>query len=152
MALAARMVGSSGVIYMTEAVTDLSLERPGFHVELCKPYDIPKKWVTRSGEKQEHFTVTGDPGKAVAAQLVWSSWSPGYMHGVSINGTQVFEAEGPRYQYYFHRVNVADLSVFKPGLNTLTTGKTPLINGQMVHGMEVNWPGIMVLIQYADRK
>jgi hypothetical protein len=49
-------------------------------------------------------------------------------------------------------VNVADLSVFKPGLNTLTTGKTPLINGQMVHGMEVNWPGIMVLIQYADRK
>jgi hypothetical protein len=28
---------------------------------------------------------------------------------------------------------------------------TPLIDGQMVHGMEVNWPVIMVLIQYADK-
>ncbi len=74
------------------------------------------------------------------------------MCGVSINGTQVFDAEGPRYQYYFHGVSVDDLSVLKSGVNTLTTGKAPLINGQMVHDMEVNWPGIMVLIQYADRK
>jgi len=40
------------------------------------------------------------------------------------------------------------MDVFKPGVNTLTTGKTPLIDDKMVHGMEVNWPGIMVLIQY----
>ncbi len=152
MALAARLVDDNGLIYVTEAVTDLGLDRPGASVELCKPYDVPKRWVTRSGEKTEHFVVTGDLNKAVAAQLVWSSWSPGYMRGISINGTQVFDAEGPRYQYYFHRVSVSDLSVLKSGVNTLTTGKTPLINGQMVHGMEVNWPGIMVLIQYADRK
>ena len=152
MAIAARVIDNSGMIYMTEAATDLSLDRAGFSVELCKPYDTPKKWVTRSGEKQEHFAVAGDLSKAVAAQLVWSSWSPGYMRGVSVNGTQVFDAEGPRYQYYFHRVGVSDVGVFKSGVNTLTTGKTPLINGQMVHGMEVNWPGIMVLIQYADKK
>ena len=126
MAIAARIVGGNGMIYMTEAVTDLSLDRAGLHVELCKPYDIPKKWATRSGEKQEHFVVTGDLSKAVAAQLVWSSWSPGYMRGVSINGTQVFDTEGPKYAYYFHRVPVSDLSVFKPGVNTLTTGKTPV--------------------------
>lgn len=100
----------------------------------------------KCGEKQEHFVETSDLGKAVAAQLVWSSWSPGYMRGVSINGAQVFETEGPKYAYYFHRVPVSDLSVFKPGVNTLTTGKTPLIDGQMVHGMAVNWPGTMVLI------
>ncbi len=34
----------------------------------------------------------------------------------------------------------------------LTTGKPPLIDGNMVHGMEVNWPGIMVLIQYVDKR
>jgi hypothetical protein len=152
MAIAARIVGSNGMIYMTEALTDLSLERAGFRVELCRPYDIPKKWVTRSGAKQEHFTVAGDLSKAVAAQLVWSSWSPGYMHGVSINGRQVFDAEGPRYAYYFHRVTIGDPGVLKAGVNTLMTGKTPLVNGQMVHGMEVNWPGIMVLVQYVDRK
>ncbi|MCU0914986.1 MAG: hypothetical protein MUC88_10535, partial [Planctomycetes bacterium] len=101
MAIAARIVGANGLIYMTEAVKDLALERPGFSVELCKPYDVPKKWVTRTGEKREHFVVAGDLSHAVAAQIVWSSWSPGYMRGVSINGAEVFGAEGPKYQYYF---------------------------------------------------
>lgn len=151
MAIAARIIDASGMVCITEAVTDLSLDREGASVELCKPYDIPRKWVTRSGEKTEHFDVTGDLRKAVAAQLVWSSWSPGYMRGVSINGTTVFDREGPHYQYYFHRVPVSRVEVFKSGVNTLSTGKTPLIDGSMVHGMEVNWPGIMVLIQYADK-
>ena len=35
-----------------------------------------------------------------------------------------------------------------PGENLLSTGLTPKYNGKMVHGMEVNWPGIMALIQY----
>ena len=148
-AIAARITDSSGLIFITPAVTGLSLERDGFSVELCKPYHIPKKWVTRSGEHEEHFDVTGDLSKAIAARLVWSSWSPGYMRGISINGAKVFDAEGPKYQYYFHRVAVDNVRALKPGVNTLATGKTPLIDGQMVHGMEVNWPGIMVLIQYA---
>jgi len=151
MAIAARIIDAAGMVCITEAVTNLSLDRKGTSVELCKPYDVPAKWVTRSGEKTEHFDVAGDLSKAVAAQLVWSSWSPGYMRGVSINGTMVFDREGPHYQYCFHRVPVSRVEVFKSGVNTLTTGKTPLIDGSMVHGMEVNWPGIMVLIQYTDR-
>lgn len=82
------------------------MKRDGLSVELCKPYEGPKKWVTRSGEKAERFRVSGDLSKAVAAQLVWVSW------------------------------------------NVLKTGLTPKRNGKMVYGMEVNWPGIMVLIQY----
>jgi len=149
MMIAARITDNTGMTCITPAIADLTLDRAGLSVELCKPYDIPKKWVTRSGEHAEHFNVTGDLGRAVAAQLVWSSWSPGYMRGISINGTKVFDSEGPKYQYYFHRVMLNQMAAFKPGVNTLTTGKTPLIDGQMVHGMEVNWPGIMVLIQYA---
>jgi hypothetical protein len=53
------------------------------------------------------------------------------MRGISINGTRVFDREGPNYQTYYHRVTLTDVSMFK-----------------MVHGMEVNWPGIMVLIRY----
>jgi len=152
MQIAARITDDSGMIYLTEAVGDLHLVRPGLSVELCKPYDIPKKWVTRTGEKEERFDVAGDPGKAVAAQLVWSSWSSGYMNGVYINGVKVFDNEGPKYQYYAHRVTIKDASCLKQGVNVLKTGKTPKVNGKMVHGMEVNWPGIMVLIQYRDGK
>ncbi len=150
MQIAARIKDHSGMIYMTEAVDNLHLVRPGFSVELCKPYNIPKKWVTRSGEKEEYFDVTGNLGNAVAAQLVWSSWSPGYMRGVYINDAKVFDREGPNYQYFAHRVTVNDVSCFEQGVNVLKTGKTPKINGKMVHGMEVNWPGIMVLIQYQE--
>jgi hypothetical protein len=150
MLIAARITDDTGMIYMTEAVDNLRLVRPGLSVELCKPYDIPARWVTRRGEKEERFDVTGNLDKAVAAQLVWSSWSPGYMNGVYINDVKVFENEGPRYQYFAHRVDVENVSCFKKGVNVLKTGKTPRYNGKMVHGMEVNWPGIMVLIQYRD--
>ena len=146
--IAARITDQSDLTYQTPAITDLSLKRTNKSVELCKPYDIPQKWVTRSSEKAESFDVQGDLSKAVATQLVWSSWSPGYMNGIFINGTKVFNQEGPRYKTYYHRVSLTDLSMFKPGRNVLTTGKTPKYDGKMVHGMEVNWPGIMVLIQY----
>ena len=149
-ALAARITDASGMTYMTAAVTGLRLLREGWSVELCKPYDVPRRWVTRSGEHAEKFLIAGDLKQAVAAQLVWSSWSPGYMNGISINGVRVFENEGPRYQYHWHRVRLDDLTCLRPGENTLTTGLTPKHNGQMVHGMEVNWPGIMVLVQYED--
>jgi hypothetical protein len=149
--IAARIIDETGMVYMAEAVRDLKLVRPGWSVELCEPCNIPTKWVTRAGERQERFDVTGDLRKAVAAQLVWSSWSPGYMKGIYVNDKKVFDGEGPRYEYYAHRVTLDDTSALKPGANILKTGKTPKINGKMVHGMEVNWPGIMVLIQYKNQ-
>lgn len=146
--IAARITDSMGLTYQTEAIARLVLERMRRTVELCRPYDVPRKWVTRDGEKTESFDLLGDLGRARSAQLVWSSWSPGYMRGISINGTQVFDREGPHYQTCYHRVDLDDLTAFRSGRNELTTGITPKINGNMVHGMEVNWPGIMVLIQY----
>ena len=74
------------------------------------------------------------------------------MNGVYINGRKVFDKEGPKYQYYAHRVTLDDVSLFKQGVNVLKTGMTPKVNGNMVHGMEVNWPGIMVLVQYAGKQ
>jgi hypothetical protein len=100
--------------------------------------------VTRKGEKQENFDIKGDLTRAIAAQLVWVSWSPGYMNGIYINGKKVFDNEGPKYKYYAHRVTIDNLGPFQEGVNALSTGGGP--GGS--HGMEVNWPGIMVLIQY----
>jgi len=148
--VAARIMDETAMTFMTPSV-ELTLDRQGVSVELCKPYDIPKKWVTRSSEKTEHFDLKGDPRKAVAMQLAWSSWSPGYMHGLYINDVKVFENEGPKYQYFAHRVTVGDTSMLRKGQNTLKTGKTPKYDGKTVHGMEVNWPGIMVLVRYESK-
>ncbi|MBM3333572.1 hypothetical protein FJY63_02820 [Candidatus Sumerlaeota bacterium] len=147
MRLVARITDTAGLIYMTPVVENLKLVRPGLSVELCKPCDIPKQWVTRRGRKEEKFNIAGDLKKAVAAQLVWVSWSPGYMNGIFINDKRVFDNEGPKYQYFAHRVALKDISVLTTGANTLATGPSP----KNQHGMEVNWPGIMVLIQYKTK-
>lgn len=146
--IAARVIDDTGLIVMTPAVSDLRLERPGLSVELCKPMDVPENWVTRKGSHQQAIVLGGDLADAVAARLAWCSWSPGYMNGVLINGVTVLDVEGPKYRYYDHLVDLPDLSMLKPGKNVISSGKTPLHDGKMVHGMEVNWPGIQLLIQY----
>lgn len=143
----ARIIDDSGLIYLTEAIEGCRLNRPGVSVEFCKPQDVPDNWVTRSGEYQQSVMVEGAVESIRAARLYWSSWSPGYMHGLFVNGNKIMEAEGPRYRYFDHEVPIEDLSILKVGRNTISTGKTPLHDGKMVHGMEVNWPGIQLLIQ-----
>jgi hypothetical protein len=148
----ARISRKDGYIHMTEAVTDLSLSRSGISVELCEPYDQPEGWFTRKGEFQQGFNLNGNLEHAVEAKMVFKSWSPGYFNGIYINDFLVFIKEGPRYQYYVHDIDIEDLHVFSSGKNILKTGKTPLYHGKMVHGVEIQWPGIMVLIKYDQNK
>jgi|GEM_PF-636268 len=145
--LAARIIDDTGLIYMTPSISDLKLHRPGLTVELCKPEDVPDNWVTRNKEYQQSLTINDNLSSITAARLCWSSWSPGYMNGLFVNGQKVLDAEGPNYRYFDHRVAIDDLSILKQGKNIVSTGKTPLHDGKMVHGMEVNWPGIQLLIQ-----
>ena len=145
--LAARIIDDTGLIYMTPAIGDLKMERPGLSVELCKPEEVPDNWVTRNKEYEQSITIDQDLASIHAARLCWSSWSPGYMNGLFVNGKKVIDAEGHKYRYFDHRVPIGDLSILRRGRNTISTGKTPLYDGKMVHGMEVNWPGIQLLIQ-----
>jgi len=137
----------NGYSYMTEAVEDLVLSRSGYSVELCRPYMRPKGWFTREGEFSERFHLKGDPEKITEAKMVFRSWSPGYFNGIYINGFLVFIKEGPKYDYYQHDIPI-ETHVLKQGENKLKTGKTPLYHGEMVHGTEVQWPGIMLNIKY----
>ena len=73
------------------------------------------------------------------------------MNGLYVNDNKVFDKEGPNYQYFSHRIQIDDPSALIAGENKIKTGKTPLYDGKMVHGMEVEWPGIMLLVKY-DKK
>jgi len=151
MHLAARIIDDTGLIYLTPPVRDLKLHRPGLSVELCRPEDVPENWVSRNGEHQQTVTIVKALSSINAARLCWSSWSPGYMNGIFVNDQKVIDHEGPRYRYFDHRVSIHDLSILKRGKNIVVTGKTPLHDGKMVHGMEVNWPGIQLLIQRREQ-
>ena len=149
--LAAFIHRSDGFIYMSEAVEELVLERPGYAVELCKPYQRPKGWFTRNGEFSERFQIKGDLEQMEEAKMVFRTWSPGYFNGIYINDFIVFVKEGPKYAYFEHAIPIERYAL-KQGENILTTGKTPLYPEGMVHGVEVQWPGIMLLIKYKTSK
>lgn len=142
--LAARITDNNGVIYITEEINNLTFNRPDYFVELAMPFDQPKKWVTRDGDKQEKLVIKGDLSKATAAQLAWTSWSPGYMRGLFVNDVEVFQSEGPHYATFYHTITIDDVSSLKNDTNILEFGYC--CPGE--HGMEVQWPGIMVLMQY----
>ncbi|MEL6924497.1 MAG: hypothetical protein AAFO94_10660 [Bacteroidota bacterium] len=148
--LAARIQGRNGLIYMTPAIEDLKLVRK-HHVELISLNDPPEYWTTRNNVYTSTFDVQGPPAEGMlphSAVMCWTSWSPCYDHGVFINGTKVTDgAETPCYDFYQHEVPL-DVSLLKNGKNELKTAKTPLYNGQMVHGMEVQYPGMQIKLRY----
>ncbi len=150
----ARVETRNGMIHLTEAV-DLILPEREYDVLLIKPYHIPQNWVTREKEYTERFILPVGTGEILEARLYWRSWSPCYSAGIRLNGNEISgsgnkipENENwPCYDYYEHVFPIGDLSILKVGVNHLTTALTPLKDGNMVHGMEVQWPGIQLKVK-----
>lgn len=147
----ARLTFADGTIIWTEEISDLELSR-SYAVKLIKPFGVPENWVTRESDFTEMLQIDADE-KPIDALLIWRSWSPCYDTGILINNKKVEMQKGewPCYDYALHQQKIAP-ELLRNGLNTLTTLKTPLYNGQMVHGMEVQWPGIMLKVKYADKQ
>jgi len=149
--IAALITNKDGLKYFTKPISGLKLERD-HQVELCKPYEQPKFWVTRNGEFSCPFDIQGDLEKAAEIQFVWKSWSPGYMNGLYVNDFILFKKEGQNYSYHEHFVTTDQIKYFHHGRNLIKTGGTPRYHGTMVHGAEIQWPGIMVLVKYDPNK
>ncbi|RED92024.1 FG-GAP repeat domain-containing protein [Marinoscillum furvescens] len=132
---------TNGKTVTTGATTvELPAERP--EVRLGKPYNVPANWVTRNDTYTENLCMADTSG-LVSSRLFWKSWSPCYDAGILLNGKELeVENTGPCYDEQWHKLNVRK-NYWIEGENTLTTRKTPLHDGSMVHGMEVQWPGIM---------
>lgn len=144
--IAARITDKNGLIYFTQAIEDVTISRD-YHVRLYKPYNCPKRWATREGEFVTAFDLGMNPEKVQKFQLVFTSWSPGYMNGIFLNDYNVFVNEGCNYCYHFSRITINE--GYKLGWNnSIKTGKTPLKFGSMVHGTEIQYPGIQVLVRY----
>ena len=141
--LMARIIDNTDLVYMSPVVENLHLERP-FSVELCKPFDIPRLWVTRLGSKSEKFNVTADKANIQEAMLAWCSWCPCYSRGIKINGVIVANKEGGCYLPYWHEIKFDNFDILRTGENTLSAEGSA---GDQ-HGMEINYPGVMVLLKH----
>jgi hypothetical protein len=146
MQIAARVTDENGAIYMTKAVENLTLKRP-YKVELCKPYDMPRRWATREREFSSAFDIKGNPNNAEKFRIVATTWSPGYMNGLYVNNWLLMDRESCK--YCFHIIDkVIEHPEWLQNMNEIKTGHTPLVKGKMTHGTEIQYPGFMVLVKY----
>jgi hypothetical protein len=155
MQIAARIIDDVGVIYMTDAVKDITISRGDFSVELCKPYGLLNGFSTCTygtpqgpvytadiRNKTEYFEVRGEIEKATDARLVFNGWKRHSAPAMSINDVLLtgITVDGGGNQ--FVNVPLRPVSALKSGHNTLI-----LVNAKD-GGTDIHWPGVQVLIRY----
>ena len=147
MEISAFVSDKEGLTHFLPSIKRLSLDRD-YSVELSTPYYIPENWATREQEYTEKILISGNPEDAQAFQLVFTSWSPGYLNGILINNWLVPTFKDCNYCYASHRITLQEPYFLKQGINQITTLLTPPVNGKMVHGTEIMFPGMMLLVRY----
>lgn len=143
--LAARLVGKSGLIYMTEAVEDLRLSHGKRLVRMYSSRDIPEAFATQTGTAECTIEVPDDLTQAFAARLVLSTFSGGTADRVvSLNGTPLVEGGWGRWHRLAFCEEAVPLEILKEGTNTFQIRA----NQPGEHAFEVNWPGPVLFIEY----
>ena len=147
----ARVLGEDGKYRVSEVQDGLTLAPRPYNVYVYESGPAPRNWVTRSGEFEQTIRIDGAMvDEASALQLSWLSWSPCYSNGVYLNGHLIWDRTEDCYVVGMHEPVYEGLEVkyLQEGENVISTSLTPLFQGQMVHGMEVQWPGIQLKVKY----
>ena len=148
--ISAFITDENDITYFLPPVKNLKLQRD-YSVELCTPSDIPENWATREQEFEEKIFIAGNPREAESFQLIFTSWSPGYLNGITINNWLVPTWNDCNYCYGVHRIEIERPYFLKNGINSIKTLLTPLQFGKMVHGAEIIFPGMMLLVKYKNK-
>jgi hypothetical protein len=150
----ARVLGADGRYRVSEVRDGLTLSPRPYTVSVYGG-KAPRNWVTRSGAFKQAIDVGDRIGDVTAFRLHWVSWSPCYSNGVFLNGHLVWDRTDDCYAFATHspEYHGHDVRYLQRGENVVSTALTPLFRGQMVHGMEVQWPGMQLKVRYGgDRQ
>lgn len=140
----ARIVDRSGLCCLTPVVEGLRLDRP-YRVALCKPYAVPRRWSTRAGATDECKVDVPTLAGAVAARITVCTWNGVAAREIGINGRKIIENLGKNHDLGYDSFPVP-LGLIREGTNTLYT-----FSDTEEHGIEVQWPGMVLLIRYGIR-
>ena len=145
----ARVLSADGKYRVGAPLENLTLAARPYTVAVYSG-EAPRNWVTRSGAFEQSIAVSDSIDRASAFRVNWVSWSPCYSNGVFLNGHLIWDRTEDCYSFATHspEYHDHDVSYLQQGENVISTALTPLFRGQMVHGMEVQWPGMQLLVKY----
>jgi hypothetical protein len=155
MQIAARIVDPEGVIYMTEAVTNLTFFRGEYSVELCKPYGVLNGFSTCTygtpmtiaytaevRNKTEYFDVRGPLANMADARLYFQCWKRASAPKMKLNSAALGEIPVMGGGSQIFNLPLSPATALTANTNTLV-----LINATD-GGTDIQWPGVQVMIQY----
>ncbi len=142
--LAARITDSSGRMFLTPAV-EVRFRRNGRSVKMYKPANVPEAFGVRVGRRKEcTFQLPDNLSAARSARIVLSTWSAAHADRIGWNDTKLADRVGFVHNYSFDAIPVP-LKILKPGVNTFF-----IFSDTKEHAAEVNWPGPVLLVDYAS--
>jgi hypothetical protein len=151
MMIAARITDAAGLIYLTPAVTPVTLARPGISVELARPYDVPTAFTScqygsyvGKGPQTEKFDVAGDLERLEEARFAIVTLNGTAAQGFSVNDVTLEDTTLPG-TGFFHALSIVPLkplSALKRNTNTFT-----ILPGKG-RSSDASLPGVAVLLRY----
>lgn len=169
--LMARIRGTNGVYYMTEAVS-VNFERDGRSVRMftVDPEDMTENFGVRQGrttkDTQINVTRANPLSGAARGRLEMSTWAgtPDFNDSrernsftrINLNGTEVINiTRGSSQRNRLGRVyNYGDveLNLREEAFETIEQGKNEfeIISNRASHAFEIHWPGPAIKIDYGD--
>lgn len=142
----ARLTDSTGLRHLTLpiAIEDLNPPR-GQRVQLIEPFAIPPRWHVRANRKMGcKVRFPEDLSHLREVRVILCSWNGHGADTISINQTAIVADIGRNHDLSYDVLTVP-IGAIKSGENEfLVTSKTK------EHGIEVQWPGFVVLARYAE--
>ncbi len=151
--LLARIRDNSGMWYVTDEVTGLTLSRPNSSVKLYKAANVPQDyWVKQYQESNSNtFSIPAgdDLSKATDAIFILRSWnganggasSPADHFSLRVNAWTA-PSFGNDHYYSF------DVFSLSPSELLSGTNQVTAFCDSYVHGVEICWPGPAVMVRY----
>jgi hypothetical protein len=151
--LIARIKGSNGVWFVTNAVTGLTLNRGSSYVRIYRAYDMPERFWVRAGSgrspKSVHFSIpSGDNlANATSVKFLVSTMDADHVaeranYSMKVN-SYILPHYGQDHWYSLDALTIPK-SAMVQGTNTFTVTCTTVH-----HGIEILWPGPALVIRFS---
>lgn len=143
--IAARLIDTSGLIYMTEAVNNITLSHKARKVKMYSSVEIPENFGTQTDSVSCFIEIPDDLSDAFATKVVMSTFSGGFPdREVYINDVPIVKGGWG----LWHRLAITEeyvpVQVLKQGTNEFKIKA----NHPGEHAFEINWPGPVLFIEY----
>ena len=140
----ARIKDNNDIWFVTNEVSNLTLQRTDFSVKFFKPEEVPQAFWVRDGQVKSSKVNISILSYATAAVMYVGTWNGN--DGSNEFYSKVNNWTAPKYgSNSFHSYDQVPvpLSALTTGENLLTFSSTTIH-----HGIEIMWPGPAIVVQY----